>query len=133
MPRAAMACLASVLCLLALPVSLAFAALPQDTLCLQRTLPVTVHDSKGFRLHGLTSADFQGTYRGQLVKILSIRHDDRPPSGRHSVGYKWEHARATGGTRMEDGQHGRGPHRSIGSQEYVFCSASFFRFNARAN
>jgi len=78
MPHAAIVRLTSALCLVALSVSLAFSSLPQDTSCLQRTLPVTVHDSHGFRLHGLTSSDFQGKYRGQPVKVLSIRHDNRP-------------------------------------------------------
>lgn len=77
-PRAAMACLTSVVRLLALSASLAFASLAQQTPCLQRTLPVTVHDSHGFRMQGLTTADFQAKYRGQPVKILSIRHDNRP-------------------------------------------------------
>src|SRR5947209_2512306 len=33
---------------------------------------------------------------------------------------------------MEDGQHGRGAHRSIGLQEYLLCPASFFRLDPRA-
>lgn len=73
-----MACLTSVVRLLALSALLAFASLAQETPCLQRTLPVTVLDSHGFRMQGLTTADFQAKYRGQPVKILSNHHDSRP-------------------------------------------------------
>jgi hypothetical protein len=64
--------------LLALVVSSALPVRAQDTSCLHRTLPITVHDPHGLQFRGLTAADFQAKFRGQPVKILSIHPDTRP-------------------------------------------------------
>lgn len=46
--------------------------------CQHRILPLSVYDSEGRTVTDLKPSDFEGKYRGQPVKILSIVPDDRP-------------------------------------------------------
>ncbi len=44
----------------------------------RRTFAVSVLDKDGNAVHGLTAANFRGTFRGQPVKILSATEDSSP-------------------------------------------------------
>lgn len=66
---------------LALLVLLLFCPQPasaQEGDCHHRILPLTVLDSRGRLVQGLTAADFQAKFHGKPVQIISIQPDKRP-------------------------------------------------------
>ena len=66
------------LCASILVLNFARASYSQDESCQHRTVPLSVYDSEGLTIRGLTPSDFEAKYRGQPVKLLSIVPDDRP-------------------------------------------------------
>jgi von Willebrand factor type A domain-containing protein len=76
----------------------------QETACQHRSLPLYVHDPQGSPIRGLTTADFEGKFQGETVKLLSVHPDTRPRqiavlldiSGSmkgQASGHQWEVAR----------------------------------------
>jgi von Willebrand factor type A domain len=64
---------ASVLCLL-----LVSPAWTQEDPCLRRTVPVSVGDSHGQVVKGLTPSDFRAEIKGKPLQILSVQPEMRP-------------------------------------------------------
>jgi VWA domain containing CoxE-like protein len=50
----------------------------QDAACLRRTLPLSVQDSRGLPIRGLTPSDLAAKIRDADIKIVSITPDERP-------------------------------------------------------
>lgn len=53
-------------------------AIGQDTACIHRSLPLNVFNGNAGLVRGLEPADFQGKMGGKVVKILSVKPDQRP-------------------------------------------------------
>ncbi len=64
--------------LLAVGVSMPLSAQAPASQPERRTFAVSVLDKDGNAVHGLTAANFRGTYRGQPVRILSATEDSSP-------------------------------------------------------
>ncbi len=58
--------------------SLAPVLLAQESNCQRRIIPVSVADQNGSPVRDLTAADFQATFGGKPVKIVSVLPDDHP-------------------------------------------------------
>jgi len=50
----------------------------QTSSCLHRTLPISVRNSKGGSISGLTAADFESRFHGAPVRILSLVPEGHP-------------------------------------------------------
>src|SRR6201987_6148915 len=52
-------------------------AVPPDTSCLHRTLPLSIQDARGLPLRDATASDVEARIHGAGIKVLSLAPDDR--------------------------------------------------------